>query len=37
MDQPRPIVLLTSDIEDMRRLTEEPGVPRAERIEVVRI
>ena len=37
MDQPRPIVLLTSDIEDMRRLTEEPGVPRAERIAVVRI
>ena len=37
MDQPRPIVLLTSDIEDMRQLTEEPGVPRAERIEVVRI
>jgi predicted nucleic acid-binding protein len=35
--QPRPVVLLTSDAEDMRRLTEEPGRPRAERIEVARI
>ncbi|HEV2240905.1 MAG TPA: hypothetical protein VGR98_07650 [Streptosporangiaceae bacterium] len=33
--QPRPAVLLTSDIDDMRRLTEEPGRRRAERIEVV--
>jgi len=35
--QPRPVVLLTSDTDDMRRLTEEPGRPRAERIEVARI
>jgi hypothetical protein len=25
--QPRPVVLLTSDIADMTRLTEEPGRP----------
>ena len=35
--QPRPVVMLTGDIEDMRRLTEEPGRRRAERIEVARI
>jgi predicted nucleic acid-binding protein len=35
--QPRPVVLLTSDTDDMRRLTEEPGRRRAERIEVVRV
>jgi hypothetical protein len=35
--QPRPVVMLTSDIEDMRRLTDEPGRPRVERIEVARI
>jgi hypothetical protein len=35
--QPRPVVLLTSDTDDMRRLTEEPGRPRAERVEVARI
>jgi hypothetical protein len=35
--QPRPVVLLTSDIDDMRLLTEEPGVRKAERIEVARI
>ena len=35
--QPRPVVLLTSDVEDMRRLTEEPGRPRAERVEVARV
>jgi predicted nucleic acid-binding protein len=35
--QPRPVVLLTSDTEDMRRLTEEPGIRKAERIEVARI
>lgn len=35
--QPRPVVLLTSDTDDMRRLTEEPGRPRAERIAVARI
>jgi predicted nucleic acid-binding protein len=35
--QPRPAVLLTSDTYDMRRLTEEPGRRRAERIAVVRV
>jgi len=35
--QPRPVVLLTSDIDDLRRLTEEPGRPKASRIEVARI
>jgi predicted nucleic acid-binding protein len=34
---PRPVVLLTSDPEDMARLTEETGRPRAERIAVVRV
>lgn len=35
--QPRPIVLLTSDVDDMVQLTEEPGRPARERIAVVRI
>jgi predicted nucleic acid-binding protein len=35
--QQRPVVVLTSDTDDMRRLTEEPGRPKAERIEVARI
>jgi predicted nucleic acid-binding protein len=35
--QPRPVVMLTSDIDDMRRLTDEPGRPKADRIEVARI
>jgi predicted nucleic acid-binding protein len=35
--QPRPVVVLTSDTDDMRRLTEEPSRPKAERIEVARI
>jgi predicted nucleic acid-binding protein len=35
--QPRPVVLLTSDTEDMRRITEEPATPKADRIEVARI
>lgn len=35
--QPRPVILLTSDTEDMRRLTEEPGRRKAERVEVARI
>jgi predicted nucleic acid-binding protein len=33
----RPIVLLTSDPEDMGKLVEEPGRPKAERIAVVRV
>jgi predicted nucleic acid-binding protein len=35
--QPRPVIVLTSDIEDMRRLTEEPGRRRTEQVEAVRI
>ena len=37
LGQPRPVVLLTSDPEDMARLTHEPGRPRADRIAVVRV
>ena len=33
----RPIVLLTSDPDDMDRLVEEPDRPKAERIVVVRV
>jgi predicted nucleic acid-binding protein len=33
----RPIVLLTSDPDDMNRLIEEPDRPKAERIVVVRV
>lgn len=36
LGQPRPVLLLTSDPEDMRRLTGDPGRPPAERIAVVR-
>jgi predicted nucleic acid-binding protein len=37
LGQPRPVVLLTSDPEDLGRLTEEPGRPRAQRVGVVRV
>jgi predicted nucleic acid-binding protein len=37
LDMERPIVLLTSDPDDMNRLVEEPGRPKAERIVVVRV
>lgn len=37
LGQARPVVLLTSDPDDMTRLTDEPGRPRAERIAVVRV
>lgn len=33
----RPIVLLTSDPDDMNRLVEEPSRPKAERIVIVRV
>jgi predicted nucleic acid-binding protein len=36
LSQPRPAVLLTSDPDDLARLTDEPGRPKAERIAVVR-
>jgi predicted nucleic acid-binding protein len=35
--QPRPVLLLTSDPDDMARLTDEPDRPRPERIAVVRV
>jgi predicted nucleic acid-binding protein len=35
--QPRPVLLLTSDTDDMARLTEEPGLPRRDRVTVVRV
>lgn len=35
--QPRPVVLLTSDVDDMAKLTEEAGRPGRERIAIVRI
>lgn len=35
--QPRPVVILTSDVKDMARLTEEPGKPVKERVSIVRI
>jgi predicted nucleic acid-binding protein len=37
LDQPRPVVVLTSDPKDLGRLTEEPGRPRAKRVKVVRV
>jgi predicted nucleic acid-binding protein len=37
LDQPRPVVLLTSDPGDLARLTEEPERPRAQRVKVVRV
>jgi predicted nucleic acid-binding protein len=37
MAQPRPVVLLTSDPQDLGKLTEEPERPKAERIAVVTI
>ena len=37
LDQPRPVMLLTSDPRDLGRLTEEPGRSRAQRVEVVRV
>jgi hypothetical protein len=37
MQQQRPIVLLTSDPDDLRRLTYEPERPARERVAVVRV
>jgi predicted nucleic acid-binding protein len=37
LTQPRPVIVLTSDTDDMRRLTEEPGLRKAERIEIALI
>jgi predicted nucleic acid-binding protein len=37
MAQPRPVVLLTSDPRDLKKLTEEPDRPKDERISVVTV
>jgi predicted nucleic acid-binding protein len=37
LDQPRPVVLLTSDPGDLGRLTDEPHRPARERVAVVRL
>lgn len=37
LDQPRPVIILTSDPRDLTRLTDEPDRPRRERIAVVAI
>jgi predicted nucleic acid-binding protein len=37
LEQPRPVVLLTSDPENLARLTEEAGRRKAERVTVARI
>lgn len=37
LEQERPIVLLTSDPDDLGRLTEEPARPARERVAVVRV
>jgi predicted nucleic acid-binding protein len=37
LEQPRPVILLTSDPGDLARLTEETGRRRAERVAIARI
>jgi predicted nucleic acid-binding protein len=37
LDQARPVVLLTSDPDDLTRLTEEPDRPAPERVAVLRV
>lgn len=37
LEQPRPVVLLTSDPRDLGRLTQEPGIRKRQRIEVARV
>ena len=37
MAQPRPVILLTSDTDDMTKLTHEPNRPAKEHVAVVRI
>jgi predicted nucleic acid-binding protein len=37
LEQTRPVVVLTSDPTDLARLTEEPGLPRAQRVRIVRV
>ena len=37
LEMERPIVLLTSDSDDLTKLTEEPGRPKAQRIAVIHV
>jgi hypothetical protein len=37
LERERPVVLLTSDLDDLSRLVEEPGRPKAHRISVVHV
>jgi predicted nucleic acid-binding protein len=37
LEQPRPVVVLTSDPRDLGRLTKEPGIRKGERVQVARI
>jgi predicted nucleic acid-binding protein len=37
LSQPRPVVVLTSDPDDLRLLTDEPDRPRTERVAVIRV
>jgi predicted nucleic acid-binding protein len=37
LESGRPVVLLTSDPDDMNRLVEEPGRPKEQRVVVVRV
>ncbi|MGH3172946.1 MAG: hypothetical protein ACRDPF_03650 [Streptosporangiaceae bacterium] len=37
LDAERPVVLLTSDPDDLNKLVEEPGRPKPQRIVVVRV
>jgi predicted nucleic acid-binding protein len=37
LDQPRPVVVLTSDSRDLGRLTEEPEIRKGQSVHVVRI
>ena len=37
LERERPVVLLTSDLDDLGRLVEEPGRPKAQRVAVVRV
>jgi predicted nucleic acid-binding protein len=37
MAQPRPVILLTSDTDDLTKLTHEPNRPASERVAVVRV
>lgn len=37
LERERPVVLLTSDLDDLGRLVEEPGRPKARRITVIHV